>query len=76
MEILDEIPEIDEPIEDNLLDRGVMVYGVADPYFCGIITGILLDINDCVTYRVGKKFYYANELTTESPNVKPIKGLK
>ena len=78
MEILDEIPEIKETAEviEPVLDRGVMVYGVADPYFCGIITGILLDLNDCVTYRVNDKFYYGDELTTESPGVKPIKGLK
>ena len=74
-EILDEIPEF-EPIETQLLDMGVPVYGVTDPDFCGIITGILLDINDCVTYRVNDKFYYADELTTEGNKPKRVEGLK
>ena len=75
-EILDEIPEF-EPVEDKqLLEMGIPVYGVADPNFCGIITGVLLDINDCVTYRVNDKFYYANELTVEKDEPKRVKGLK
>lgn len=62
---------IEEPIG---LERGELVYKVSDPECCGIITGILLDINDCVTFRVNDKFYYADELTLDNRNVKKVPG--
>ena len=60
--------------EINVLDMGTVVYGVTDPEFCGVITGILLDSNNCVTYRVRDKFYYATELTTDTRNTKRVEG--
>ena len=66
-----------EEIQESLpFDRGELVYKVADPEECGIITGILLDINDSVTYRVNDRFYFASELTHENRAAKKIPGFK